>query len=401
MINRTILKDLQEALAVFPVVLLCGARQVGKSTLVLSLCEHYITLDDITQLDGARADPKRFIQDLPRPIVIDEIQKAPELLPAIKEEVDRKRKNGDFLLTGSVNLLGYKKVTESLAGRMGVMELLPLSCREMANRADANLADDLFSAEWPNNKTPQSSNLLLDSLLQGGYPELQRIHTQRGRNLWFSSYVSTYIERDVRDIGELRHIDRFIHLLNILAPRSATLLNKAELSRTAGIEQKTLTNYLSLLEMVFQIKRIQPYCANQGKRFVKSPKLFFTDSGVLCHLLGLNSKEILRNSSYYGAILETFVFTELLKAVQYSESPTRLWHYRTSDQHEIDLLIERDGKVIPVEIKAAKTVRKKDFKHIEDLQSRNSTVKNGVIFYQGEQLVPFGKNYAMPILMLF
>jgi len=401
MINRTILKDLQEALAVFPVVLLCGARQVGKSTLVLSLCEHYITLDDITQLDGARADPKRFIQDLPRPIVIDEIQKAPELLPAIKEEVDRKRKNGDFLLTGSANLLGYKKVTESLAGRMGVMELLPLSCREMANRADANLADDLFSAEWPNNKTPQSSNLLLDSLLQGGYPELQRIHTQRGRNLWFSSYVSTYIERDVRDIGELRHIDRFIHLLNILAPRSATLLNKAELSRTAGIEQKTLTNYLSLLEMVFQIKRIQPYSANLGKRFVKSPKLFFTDSGVLCHLLGLNSKEILRNSSYYGAILETFVFTELLKAVQYSESPTRLWHYRTSDQHEIDLLIERDGKVIPVEIKAAKTVRKKDFKHIEDLQSRNSTVKNGVIFYQGEQLVPFGKNYAMPILMLF
>ena len=401
MINRTILKDLQEALAVFPVVLLCGARQVGKSTLVLSLCEHYITLDDITQLDGARADPKRFIQDLPRPIVIDEIQKAPELLPAIKEEVDRKRKNGDFLLTGSANLLGYKKVTESLAGRMGVMELLPLSCREMANRADANLADDLFSAEWPNNKTPQSSNLLLDSLLQGGYPELQRIHTQRGRNLWFSSYVSTYIERDVRDIGELRHIDRFIHLLNILAPRSATLLNKAELSRTAGIEQKTLTNYLSLLELVFQIKRIQPYSANLGKRFVKSPKLFFTDSGVLCHLLGLNSKEILRNSSYYGAILETFVFTELLKAVQYSESPTRLWHYRTSDQHEIDLLIERDGKVIPVEIKAAKTVRKKDFKHIEDLQSRNSTVKNGVIFYQGEQLVPFGKNYAMPILMLF
>ena len=401
MINRTILKDLQEALAVFPVVLLCGARQVGKSTLVLSLCEHYITLDDITQLDGARADPKRFIQDLPRPIVIDEIQKAPELLPAIKEEVDRKRKNGDFLLTGSANLLGYKKVTESLAGRMGVMELLPLSCREMANRADANLADDLFSAEWPNNKTPQSSNLLLDSLLQGGYPELQRIHTQRGRNLWFSSYVSTYIERDVRDIGELRHIDRFIHLLNILAPRSATLLNKAELSRTAGIEQKTLTNYLSLLEMVFQIKRIHPYSANLGKRFVKSPKLFFTDSGVLCHLLGLNSKEILRNSSYYGAILETFVFTELLKAVQYSESPTRLWHYRTSDQHEIDLLIERDGKVIPVEIKAAKTVRKKDFKHIEDLQSRNSTVKNGVIFYQGEQLVPFGKNYAMPILMLF
>ena len=401
MINRTILKDLQEALAVFPVVLLCGARQVGKSTLVLSLCEHYITLDDITQLDGARADPKRFIQDLPRPIVIDEIQKAPELLPAIKEEVDRKRKNGDFLLTGSANLLGYKKVTESLAGRMGVMELLPLSCREMANRADANLADDLFSAEWPNNKTPQSGNLLLDSLLQGGYPELQRIHTQRGRNLWFSSYVSTYIERDVRDIGELRHIDRFIHLLNILAPRSATLLNKAELSRTAGIEQKTLTNYLSLLEMVFQIKRIQPYSTNLGKRFVKSPKLFFTDSGVLCHLLGLNSKEILRNSSYYGAILETFVFTELLKAVQYSESPTRLWHYRTSDQHEIDLLIERDGKVIPVEIKAAKTVRKKDFKHIEDLQSRNSTVKNGVIFYQGEQLVPFGKNYAMPIPMLF
>jgi predicted AAA+ superfamily ATPase len=186
-----------------------------------------------------------------------------------------------------------------------------------------------------------------------------------------------------------------------LAPRSATVLNKAELSRTAGIEQKTLTNYLSLLEMVFQIKRVKPFSANLGKRFIKSPKLFFTDSGVLCHLLGLDSKEALTNSSYYGAIIETFVFTELLKAVQYSESPTRLWHYRTSDQHEIDFLIEREGKVIPVEIKAAKTVRKKDFFHIEELQSRNSTVKNGVIFYQGEQLVPFGRNYAIPFSMLF
>ena len=213
--------------------------------------------------------------------------------------------------------------------------------------------------------------------------------------------MSTYIERDVRDIGELRHIDRFIHLMNILAPRSATVLNKAELSRTAGIEQKTLTNYLSLLEMVFQIKRVKPFSANLGKRFIKSPKLFFTDSGVLCHLLGLDSKEALTNSSYYGAIIETFVFTELLKAVQYSESPTRLWHYRTSDQHEIDFLIEREGKVIPVEIKAAKTVRKKDFFHIEELQSRNSTVKNGVIFYQGEQLEPFGRNYAIPFSMLF
>ena len=401
MINRSILQELQEALVVFPVVLLCGARQVGKSTLVLSLREHYITLDDITQLDGAREDPKRFIQELPRPIVIDEIQKAPELLPAIKEEVDRKRKNGDFLLTGSANLLGYKRVSESLAGRMGVMELLPLSCREIANRADNNLVDDLFSDQWLKKRTLKSGIFLLDSILQGGYPELQKIHTQRGRNLWFSSYVSTYIERDVRDIGELRHIDRFIHLMNILAPRSATLLNKAELSRTAGIEQKTLTNYLSLLEMVFQIKRVKPFSANLGKRFIKSPKLFFTDSGVLCHLLGLESKEALTNSSYYGAIIETFVFTELLKAVQYSESPTRLWHYRTSDQHEIDFLIEREGKVIPVEIKAAKTVRKKDFFHIEELQSRNSTVKNGVIFYQGEQLVPFGRNYAIPFSMLF
>ena len=181
MINRSILQDLQEALVVFPVVLLCGARQVGKSTLVLSLREHYITLDDITQLDGAREDPKRFIQELPRPIVIDEIQKAPELLPAIKEEVDRKRKNGDFLLTGSANLLGYKRVTESLAGRMGVMELLPLSCREIANRADNNLVDDLFSDQWLKKRTLKSGIFLLDSILQGGYPELQKIPHSTGK----------------------------------------------------------------------------------------------------------------------------------------------------------------------------------------------------------------------------
>ncbi len=336
------------------------------------------------------------MQELPRPVVIDEIQKVPELLPAIKEEVDRNRINGTFLLTGSANLLGYQQIADTLAGRMGILELWPLACCEISGNADFDPVDLLFTA-LHREEIRVMGDELLERILQGGYPEMQKIHSARGRHLWFSSYVSTYIERDVRDIGELRQVDRFIHLVNILAPRSATLLNKAELSRTAGIEQKTLANYLSLLELVYQVGQLRPYSANIGKRFTRTPKIYFSDSGVLCHLLGINSVDELRQNPYYGAVIETYVYSELLKGIRYAARPMSLWHYRTADRREIDFIIQRGDELVALEVKAAHTVTRKDFAHIEDLRRRITGLKHGVVLYQGEEVVPFGDNYAVPI----
>jgi predicted AAA+ superfamily ATPase len=396
MINRVLQQSLIEALDIFPVVLLTGARQVGKSTMAMNFDRAYVTLDNISRYDSAKHDPRRFVQELARPVVIDEIQKAPELLAAIKEDVDRDRVNGAFLLTGSANLLGYQKIADTLAGRMGILELWPLACCEITGNADYNPVDLLFT-EKPIVKESIKGEELLEGVLQGGYPEMQKIHSARGRNLWFSSYVSTYIERDVRDIGELRQIDRFIHLVNILAPRSATLLNKAELSRTAGIEQKTLANYLGLLERVYQIGQLRPYSANIGKRFTRAPKVYFSDSGVLCHLLGINSVAELKQSRYYGAVIETYVYSELLKGIRYADRPMSLWHYRTTDRREIDFIIQRGDELVALEVKAAHTVTRKDFTHIEDLRRSMPGLKHGIVLYQGEEVIPFGDNYAIPL----
>ncbi len=397
MIKRSILPTLHTALETFPVVLLTGARQVGKSTIAMTLEREYVTLDDITRFDGAKYDPRRFVQELPRPVVIDEIQKVPELLVAIKEEVDKNRVNGAFLLTGSANLLDNQQIADSLAGRMGILELWPLSCGEITGAAGFNPVDALFSGDPIEGHDTSGGEGLHERILRGGYPELQKISSEQGRSLWFSSYVSTYIERDVRDIGELRHLDRFIHLVNILAPRSATLLNKAELARTAGVEQKTLANYLGLLERVYQIGLLRPYSTNIGKRFTRMPKVYFTDSGALCHLLGINTAAELKRSPHYGAAVETYVYSELLKGCRYAGQPTRLWHYRTGDRREIDFLIQRGDRLVAVEVKAAKTITRKDFTHIENLQASLPELERGIVLYQGEHSVPFGKNRALPL----
>lgn len=403
MIKRSISPQIEDALAAFPVVLLSGARQVGKSTLALSLGYHYITLDDITQLDGALTDPIRFVESLPRPVVIDEIQKAPNLLAAIKEAVDHKRNNGDFLLTGSANLLGFKRVADSLAGRMGIVELWPLSCSELSQQPGRNVVDCLFDGSYPTlmkgGGSAEGGQFNLERVLQGGYPEIQKIPSLRARALWFSSYISTYIERDVRDIGELRNLERFVHLVNILSSRSAATLNKAELSRSAGIDQKTLANYLMLLEMVYQIRPVPAYSSNIGKRYTKSAKLYFTDTGVLSHLLSIGGVDDLKSSAHYGSIVETYVFSELLKAMRQCEQKTQLFHYRTSDQREIDFVLLRGEKKVAVELKAAITVRKADFSHIQHLQQSEQGV-TGIILYQGEKMVPFGNNTALPLSIL-
>lgn len=391
-----------EGLRHFPVVFLTGARQVGKSTLAFSLIDNYITLDDITVYSAAKADPMGFINGLKKPVVIDEIQKVPELLSAIKYDVDKNRTKGRYLLTGSANILSYKNIADTLAGRLGIFELFPLSCKEISGKSE-NVIDFFYSQEPHDLKIPfLDQEKLLSQIIKGGYPEIQKIDTQQGRYLWLSSYIRTYIERDVRDIGELRDIDKFIRSYNILASRSGNLLNKLDICRSAGVDIKTLDNYIKLLETVYQVWILTPYSKNIGKRFTKTGKIFLTDSGILCHLLGISDGKTLLSSPYRGNIFETFVFSELLKAARYSEIITNIFFYRTQDKKEIDFIIERPEGVIAIEVKLSQTINMEDFKHIIYLKRNLPEFKRGYLIYIGERVLPFGEGlFALPAGVFF
>ena len=260
----------------------------------------------------------------------------PEILTAIKMDVDKKRVNGSYLLTGSSNIMAYKNIADTLAGRIAVLELMPLSCKELSSKDD-NILDALFSKKITEFSLPDIKNdNMIMQIINGGYPEIQKIDDPKGSYLWFGSYISTYIERDIRDIGELRHMDKFIRMFNMLASRSSQVLIKSDIARDAAIDSKTLDNYLKFLELTYQIFLLKPYSRNINKRFVKSHKLFFTDSGIVSYLLGISSSQQLISSHYKGAVFETFVFAELLKAVKYAGQPAELFFYRTFDRKERD-----------------------------------------------------------------
>lgn len=386
----------------FPVVYLTGARQVGKSTLALSMLDNYITLDDTTVYTSAKADPILFINNLKKPVVIDEIQKSPELISAIKIDVDKNRINGNYLLTGSANILAIKGISDTLAGRSAVVELFPLSAKEISGKTES-LLEILFKVDFKDFVLPSiGSDMVIEQIIKGGYPEIQKIDTTMGRYLWFSSYIRTYIERDIRDIGELRNLDRFIKVYNLLAPRSANLLNKSEIARDAGVELKTLENYLNLLKMVYQIYILLPYSKNIAKRFIKTGKIFFTDSGILSHLFGVSTKDEFINSPYKGVLFETFVFSELLKAVRYSDKPTEFFFFRTLDRREIDFVIRRGRDIVAIEARFSKTVTKEDFKHISAFERDIENLKAGYLLYMGDRILPFGERfYALPVNAFF
>ena len=403
--HRTISSHLEEALKYFPVVLLTGARQVGKSTLSAKMIENYVTFDDINIYVSATADPVGFIKNLKKPVVLDEIQKIPQIFETIKYDIDKNRINGSYLLTGAANVIGFKKTTDTLAGRIALLEMYPLSMKELSCKNE-NIIDILFDYEKKNEENKNDNTLsydeIISSVILGGYPEIRKIDAQKSRHIWFSSYISTYIERDIRDIGELRNLDKFIKMFNILSSRSANILNKTDLSKDTGIDNKTLDNYLKLLEAVYQIYFLNPYSANINKRFVKSQKMFFTDSGILSHLLGVSSIEDFKSSPYKGIIFETFIFSELLKSAKYSMQNIKLFFYRTFDKKEIDFIIERNQKIIAIEVKLSQTITLSDFKHIIDLKNSSKNFKSGFIFYTGENVLSFGSSlFALPVKILF
>ncbi|WP_022953256.1 ATP-binding protein [Leucothrix mucor] len=405
MITRKITKDVQEYLRHFPSILITGARQVGKSTLAIGLgIEHYVTLDDIATYQSAKADPKGFIMSLQKPVVIDEIQRVPELFVAIKEQIDQDRTPGRFILTGSSNLQGFRNLSDSLAGRIGIIDLYAFNLAEIYGTS-GNFIDHAFSGQpFMNNDTPIA---LERHVIEGGFPEIQSIEHPKTRMLWFASYIRTYIERDLHDVANIRNLDSFMRLYLMLALRSGNLLNKAALGRDSDLDTKTLENYLGILRNTYQISLLKPYFNNAMKRLVKMPKLFMLDSGILCHLLKITTPEALYESREKGAIYETFVMSELIKANTYAQQPVEMSFYRTSDGKEIDFILDNGTKLVAVEIKASQSVSATDFKHIKSfIAEQPDRMKQGIVMYTGERALPFGEYegvqlWAVPVALAF
>jgi len=405
MFPRHIHALLTDALADTPVVLLNGARQTGKSTLVQALSSsqgrRYLTLDDRVVLAAAKSDPTGFIAGLSGPVVMDEIQRAPELFLDIKAAVDRDRTPGRFLLTGSANVLLLPTLADSLAGRMEILNLWPLSGGEMAFDAAFNRADWLFDGQLDALPIPVCDReMLVEKLLQGGFPEAIARPTARRRAAWFESYLQTILQRDVRELANLEQLTEVPHLLHLLATRSASLLNQAELSRASRLTQTTLKRYLSLLETLFLVVRIPAWARNPGKRLVKSPKVFLPDTGMLAWLLDYSADKLLALPGLPGHLVETYVACELLKHLAFSDKGLTLWHYRTQTDIEVDFVLEdRMGKLTGIEVKASASIDGTDFKGLRHLQETEPLAfKRGIVLYAGREVVPFSDRlFAVPL----
>jgi len=397
--KRTLESILKIALDTFPVVLLNGARQVGKSTLALDNFQNYLTFDDGELRLYAKENPKGFLKNLDLPICLDEIQKVPALLEYIKMHIDSNRKNGNFLLTGSSNVLDHKESKDTLAGRLCELRLHPLSSKEKNDKPNENIIQMLLNRDFKLAKKDYTDEVC-EHILDGGYPEILELGGL-SKDLWFTSYIATYIERDARDLADIRDIDSFIKFVNVLASRSATILNKSSLSNDIGTKDITTDNYLSIISRIYQATLLKPYFVNIGKQFIKSPKVFFNDTGVLCSLLRINSKEKLLSSTYSGQIYETYIFCELQKHLSYLQKSAQMFHYRTNDKKEIDFIIEVNNEILAIEVKQSSSVKKEDFKHIIDLQNRYDEKRClGIVFYNGEIVVEFSDDLvAIPFGM--
>jgi predicted AAA+ superfamily ATPase len=409
MIRRNITEALVAALEDRPVVLLNGARQTGKSTLVTWLASGphratYLTFDDARTLAAALADPPGFVAGLTGPTVLDEVQKAIDLFPAIKRSVDRDRRPGRFLLTGSAEVLLLPGLSESLAGRMEVLALWPLSQGEIENVrerfvdalfADTPLSIEADSVAWPD---------LVERMLRGGFPEIVGGGAKVRRAAWFDAYLTTILQREVRDLSQVEGLVALPRLLGVLAARATGLVNFAELSRSTGIPQTTLKRYMALLGLTFVVETLPAWTANFSQRLIKSPKLLLADSGLLGHLRAVSGEQLAAQRELAGPILETFVAMELRKQITWSETQPRMFHFRTAPGQEVDIVLEaRGGRLVGIEVKASATVGPEDFKSLRLLaDATGKRFRRGIVLYGGGPSLPFGEKFhALPVTALW
>jgi uncharacterized protein len=373
-IKRSLETIVKRAAREFPAIVLTGPRQAGKTTLLKTLLGKrcaYVSLESPDLRAAAKEDPRGFLETYRPPVIIDEIQYAPDLMPYVKEQIDSTRdRTGQYFLTGSQNLLLMSRITESLAGRAAVLKLLPLSMRETAGHPNRILPWEQKREKASGNRVRQQSDRkdetqraektgrkeLWRSFLTGGYPELVT-HPSRDINLWHSSYIQTYLERDVRTLREIGDLSQFHSFLRLLAARSAQLFNLSDFAKDLGVAVNTVKAWLSVLEASFQVIVLRPYFANIGKRLVKTPKVYFTDVGTLCYLTGLKDPEHAAAGPMGGVIMETAVLAEIMKTLLHRGLESQAYFYRTSTGTEVDFLVEYEGKLVPIEVKLSSTPR--------------------------------------------
>jgi predicted AAA+ superfamily ATPase len=386
------------------VVMVNGPRQCGKTTMVrefASTNRAYITLDDDTVLESVRNDPTGFVRGLNMAIV-DEVQRAPELLRAIKKSVDADRRPGRFLLTGSANVLALPQVSESLAGRMEIITLLPLGRSETLSKRPTFLENALAGKIVKPFQIIIGDDLV-GAVLVGGYPEMLRRKDQKRRRVWARDYVKAIVERDIRDIADLDKLAQMPRLLQVLAHHSGQLTNFSQLGGQIGLDDKTARKYIAILEQLFLVHRVEPWFHNRLKRLVKTPKLHFIDSGLLAVTIGATEERVAKDRSIFGPLLETFLFSEVMKQVSWLDESCTLHYYRDKDQDEVDIVVESEsGAIVGLEIKAAATVNAGDFRGLRKLsEALGQNFKLGLVLYDSENTVPFGDNmFAAPISCL-
>lgn len=380
-IHRVLEATVLEYLKDFPVVGITGPRQSGKSTMIerlLGKTYRYVTFDDLDVVNQFHSDPKKFMSIYSDRVIFDEVQRVPELFSSVKLAVDKDRRNyGKFVMTGSSQFTFMKHVSESLAGRIGLLTLLPFQYAEL----------------------PQ--HLRKDSMYRGGYPELAMRNYEPSRK-WFTSYLDTYLTRDVRNLRDIGDIRDFQRCIQMLAARVSQILNMSELSKDIGVSVPTIKKWISVLEASYIVFLLPPYFRNLGKRIVKSPKIYFCDTGLVSHLTGIGTSELFEKGPLYGALFENYVIAEILKKELHTRSDTSLFYYRTSNGTEVDLIIDRKTSADYVEIKSSSTFRVDMVRSIE-LTKRKSD--RGFLLYQGNrvpyepgiEILPYTKYLSSPV----
>jgi predicted AAA+ superfamily ATPase len=403
MLKRHIKPYLIKALNRSPVVLLNGARQVGKSTLVQEFVKEkgyiYLTFDDETVYLAAKNDPISFINNLQKPVILDEVQRVPEIFLAIKIDVDKNRIAGRYLLTGSANPLLIPNLGDSLAGRMEIIDLMPLSQGELTGTVDMFIDTAFNSKAFKQPQEPVSKKELYQKIIIGGYPSVQG-KDEETREAWMRSYINLLLQRDIKDLAQIEKIIELPNLLKILAYRASNLLNVSEVSRECKMVAQTVHRYIALLETIFIITLQQSWHTNLALRYIKSPKVYLIDSSLLSYLLGINFERSLTEQITMGKIVENFVLNELKKQSTWSKTRPDIYHFRTTSGTEVDIILEnRQGEIVGIEVKSAEKISTDDFKGLKLLSEQmNEKFIKGIVFYCGSQVVPFGKNlWALPI----
>ncbi len=404
---RYIEARLVEALADSPVVLVHGPRQCGKTTLARTVGERlgytYVSFDEEVVRAAAEADPTGFVDDLPERVILDEVQRVPGLFAVLKTTVDRRRKPGRFILTGSTNVLLVPRLADSLAGRMEILRLHPLAQCELAER-HSRFLDALFEGGFRMRRTERLAGELAERIVAGGYPAALARTPERRRNAWYRDYLEALIQRDVRELARISSLETLPRLLAMAAAQTARLQNVSELAAPFQVSRQTIRDYVILLERVFLLDSLPPWHANRASRLVKTPKLHLGDTGLACALLGVDAAALAADRGLLGQLLETFVYQELRRQASWHEAAHRFFHYRDKDGYEVDVVIERGSRVLAgVETKAAATVTASDFRGLRRLKSvAGKRFVGGVVLYDGEATASFGDGmYAVPLRVLW